>query len=94
MPIYEYRCTKCLREFEAMQKFSDEPIRTCPDCGGKAKRLISRSSFQLKGSGWYLTDYARKSSSGDSGGDSTSSDSSGKKESGTSSTSSSGSSDE
>jgi putative FmdB family regulatory protein len=64
MPIYEYRCTKCHHEFEAMQKFSDEPLSTCPDCGGRAKRLISRSSFQLKGSGWYLTDYARKGSSG------------------------------
>jgi len=64
---------KCSKEFEAMQKFSDEPIGTCPSCGGKAKRLISRSSFQLKGSGWYLTDYARKGSSSGSEGDSGSS---------------------
>ncbi|HPI91933.1 MAG TPA: zinc ribbon domain-containing protein [Deltaproteobacteria bacterium] len=62
MPIYEYRCLKCNHEFEAMQKFSDAPLSKCPSCGGKAKRLISRSSFQLKGSGWYLTDYAKKGS--------------------------------
>lgn len=64
MPIYEYRCMKCNSEFEAMQRFSDAPLSTCPSCGGKAKRLISRSSFQLKGSGWYLTDYAKKGSPG------------------------------
>jgi putative FmdB family regulatory protein len=62
VPIYEYRCLKCLKEFEAMQKFSDSPLKKCPTCGGSVKRLISRSSFQLKGSGWYLTDYAKKSS--------------------------------
>jgi putative FmdB family regulatory protein len=61
MPIYEYRCLKCNAEFEAMQKFSDVPLSKCPTCGGKAKRLISRSSFQLKGSGWYMTDYAKRS---------------------------------
>ena len=62
MPIYEYRCLKCLNEFEAMQKFSDSPLKKCPTCGGAVKRLISRSSFQLKGSGWYVTDYAKKGS--------------------------------
>ena len=66
MPIYEYKCLKCLNEFEAMQKFSDSPVKKCPSCGGGVKRLISRSSFQLKGSGWYLTDYAKKSSPQDS----------------------------
>ncbi|HVN71249.1 MAG TPA: FmdB family zinc ribbon protein [Desulfomonilia bacterium] len=64
MPIYEYKCLKCAAEFEAMQKFSDSPLKKCPSCGGAVKRLISRSSFQLKGSGWYLTDYAKKGSSG------------------------------
>jgi putative FmdB family regulatory protein len=62
VPIYEYKCMKCQAEFEAMQKFSDSPVKKCPSCGGGVKRLISRSSFQLKGSGWYLTDYAKKGS--------------------------------
>ena len=68
MPIYEYRCSKCGEVFEALQKFSDKPLTRCKFCQGRVERLISSSSFQLKGSGWYLTDYARKSSSG--GGDS------------------------
>ncbi|HNS88642.1 MAG TPA: zinc ribbon domain-containing protein [Deltaproteobacteria bacterium] len=59
-----------------MQKFSDAPLSKCPSCGGKAKRLISRSSFQLKGSGWYLTDYAKKGSPRDTRDASGSSDSS------------------
>ena len=67
MPIYEYKCMKCRNEFEAMQKFSDTPLKKCPSCGGAVKRLISRSSFQLKGSGWYLTDYAKKGSPSDTG---------------------------
>jgi putative FmdB family regulatory protein len=60
MPIYEYICKSCSSEFELIQKFSDPPVKKCPSCGGKAARKISLSSFQLKGSGWYLTDYARK----------------------------------
>lgn len=66
MPIYEYKCQKCGNEFEAMQKFSDSPIRKCSSCGGPVKKLISHSSFHLKGSGWYLTDYAKKNSPKDS----------------------------
>ncbi len=66
MPIYEYKCMKCGDEFEAMQKFSDSPIRKCSSCGGPVKKLISHSSFHLKGSGWYLTDYAKKNSPKDS----------------------------
>jgi putative FmdB family regulatory protein len=62
MPIYEYRCEKCGKEFEEWQKFSDPAIDVCSDCGGKAKRLISQSSFVLKGTGWYVTDYGRGSS--------------------------------
>jgi putative FmdB family regulatory protein len=62
MPIYEYKCLKCRGEFEAMQKISDSPMKRCSFCNGPVKRLISRSSFQLKGSGWYLTDYAKKGS--------------------------------
>ena len=80
MPIYEYRCAKCGEVFEALQKFSDAPLSQCKFCDGTVERLISSSSFQLKGSGWYLTDYAKKSSSapkessgngksGDKGGD-------------------------
>jgi putative FmdB family regulatory protein len=58
MPIYEYHCQSCGHEFEAMQKITDEPIRKCESCGKmKAKRSISRTSFVLKGSGWYVTDY-------------------------------------
>lgn len=63
MPIYEYQCEKCGKEFEEWQKFSDPAVDTCPKCGGKSHRLISQSTFVLKGSGWYVTDYARKGSS-------------------------------
>jgi len=62
MPIYEYRCAKCSDVFEVLQKFSDAPIDSCPRCGGHVKKLVSKSSFRLKGSGWYLTDYAKKGS--------------------------------
>ena len=57
MPIYEYRCLKCERQFELVRKFSDAPLSTCPECGGELKKLISPTSFVLKGSGWYVTDY-------------------------------------
>ena len=67
MPIYEYRCAKCGEKFEAFQKITDLPLTECKFCGGKVEQLISCSSFQLKGSGWYLTDYARKSQPSDSG---------------------------
>lgn len=63
MPIYEYQCTKCGEVFEAFQKITDEPLTKCKFCQAKVEQLISQSSFQLKGSGWYLTDYARRSSS-------------------------------
>jgi putative FmdB family regulatory protein len=61
MPIYEYHCSKC-GNFEAMQKMSDKPLTQCPTCRRKVTKLISATSFQLKGSGWYVTDYARKDS--------------------------------
>jgi len=64
VPIYEYKCTKCGEVFEAFQKITDEPLTRCKFCQAKVEKLISQSSFQLKGSGWYLTDYARGSSSG------------------------------
>ncbi len=60
MPIYEYRCKKCGREFEVTQKFSDEPVKKCEECSGPVEKLISLSSFHLKGGGWYQTDYAGK----------------------------------
>ena len=65
MPLYEYRCGACGHEFEVLQKMSDRPIRKCEACGRlKAKRAISQTSFVLKGSGWYVTDYGgRKSGS-------------------------------
>jgi putative FmdB family regulatory protein len=61
LPIYEYRCNDCGYEFEAMQKFSDSPISTCSKCSSGVTKLISQSAFHLKGTGWYATDYARKS---------------------------------
>jgi len=64
MPIYEYQCAKC-GTFEVTQRITDKPIGKCPTCKGKVKKLISNTSFQLKGTGWYITDYARKGS-GDS----------------------------
>ena len=64
MPLYEYQCSKCGNIFEVIQKFSDEPLAVHEGCGGEVVRLISRSAFQLKGSGWYVTDYAKGSSSG------------------------------
>jgi len=63
MPIYEYECTKCGRIEEAWQKFSDKPLKMCKHCSGRLHRLISQSSFHLKGTGWYVTDYANKSKS-------------------------------
>jgi len=61
MPIYEYECTKCGNVEEALQKFSDKPLTRCGHCNGKLTKLVSQSTFHLKGSGWYVTDYANKS---------------------------------
>ncbi|GBE00403.1 zinc ribbon domain protein [bacterium BMS3Abin07] len=60
MPIYEYRCLKCNKKQEFFQRFSDDPITTCPVCGGGMKKLVSANSFVLKGSGWYVTDYGTR----------------------------------
>jgi putative FmdB family regulatory protein len=60
MPIYEYECTKCGQQTEIWQKFSDPPMTKCEFCRGKMKKLISHSTFHLKGTGWYVTDYASK----------------------------------
>lgn len=60
MPIYEYECTKCGHRFEVIQKVSDAPLKKCEKCKGKAERLISSPAIQFKGTGWYVTDYAKK----------------------------------
>jgi len=60
LPLYEYRCRKCGKRFEKIQKFQDPPVSRCPDCGAAAERLLSAPAIQFKGSGWYVTDYARK----------------------------------
>ena len=65
MPIYEYQCTKCGTIEEALQKFSDKPLTKCRHCSGKLHKLVSRSSFHLKGTGWYVTDYANRSTDTD-----------------------------
>lgn len=87
MPLYEYQCEACGSVFEKMQKFSDEPLRVHEDCGGAVHRLLSAPALQFKGSGWYITDYARgggkpadsngekKATPDDKGGSSTKSDS-------------------
>jgi putative FmdB family regulatory protein len=62
MPLYEYQCESCQKVTERIQKFSDPLMETCPACGGPVKKLLSSPAFHLKGSGWYITDYARKSS--------------------------------
>src|SRR5438270_5874886 len=92
MPLYEYECKKCGHRFERIQRFSDAMVKKCPDCGGKVEQLISAPAVQFKGSGWYVTDYAGKSSGrsvsnsdsdgkGDSGKDSGSQESGSKKDS-------------
>jgi putative FmdB family regulatory protein len=65
VPLYEYQCPKCGR-FELIRKFSDEALSVCPTCGREVQKLLSAPAIQFKGSGWYVTDYARKSSGGDS----------------------------
>ena len=67
MPIYEYACEHC-GVFEEMQRITDPPLAKCPKCKRKVRRLISQTSFHLKGSGWYVTDYARKGNGGGTGG--------------------------
>ena len=62
MPLYEYECEPAGHRFERIQKFSDPPVETCPTCGGKVRKLLSSPAIQFKGSGWYVTDYARKPS--------------------------------
>jgi len=76
MPLYEYQCEQCGKIEEAIQKFSDAPLTTCHHCSGKLNKLISQSTFHLKGTGWYVTDYSKKSTTtGKDGGSATSADS-------------------
>jgi putative FmdB family regulatory protein len=75
MPLYEYKCAACGKTFEVIQKFADEPLKVHPECGGEVVRLFSAPAFHLKGTGWYATDYAKKSNGG--GSDSKGSDSKG-----------------
>ena len=68
MPLYEYACNRCGKHFEVIQKFSDAPLTTHEDCGGEVDRLMSAPALQFKGTGWYVTDYAKSGSSGSNGG--------------------------
>lgn len=70
MPLYEYQCKKCHHRFERIQKFSDPHVKKCPECGGAVRQVISAPAVQFKGSGWYVTDYAKKPAAASSGADS------------------------
>jgi len=61
MPLYEYKCKKCGHQFEKIQKYSDRMVKKCPDCGGRVEQTITAPAVQFKGTGWYVTDYAKKS---------------------------------
>ncbi len=64
MPLYEYKCDRCGSVFEVIQKFSDTPVELHEGCGGRVERLLSAAALQFKGTGWYITDYARNSGNG------------------------------
>ena len=64
MPIYEYECTSCCKIIEVIQRMTEDPLTNCPDCAGPVNKLVSKSSFQLKGGGWYADGYSSKSSNG------------------------------
>jgi len=81
MPLYEYLCKKCGHRFERIQKFSDPHVKKCPDCGGAVEQVISAPPVQFRGSGWYVTDYAKKSSASGSSSSSSDNDSGSKAES-------------
>jgi putative FmdB family regulatory protein len=68
MPLYEYECKKCGHRFEKIQLYSDKMVKKCPECGGQVEQMISAPAVQFKGSGWYVTDYPKKSSSPGSSG--------------------------
>jgi putative FmdB family regulatory protein len=66
MPLYEYRCESCGHTFEVIQRFSDPAVETCPVCGGVVQKVLSPPAIQFKGSGWYITDYAKKNAPSES----------------------------
>jgi putative FmdB family regulatory protein len=68
LPLYEYRCLKCDRRTEKIENMNGPHLKKCPHCGGKVEQLLSAPAIQFKGSGWYVTDYGRKTSGGDGGG--------------------------
>ena len=78
MPLYEYECKKCKHRFEKIQKFSDKMLKKCPECGGPIEQMVSAPAVQFKGSGWYVTDYAKKGSSSASSSSSSENESSAK----------------
>jgi len=63
VPLYEYQCKKCKHKFEKIQKFSDQPVKKCPECGGPVEKLLHAPAVQFKGTGWYVTDYGGKDKS-------------------------------
>jgi putative FmdB family regulatory protein len=63
VPLYEYECAKCRHRFEKIERVTASAVKTCPVCGGKAERLLAAPAIQFKGSGWYVTDYAKKAAS-------------------------------
>jgi putative FmdB family regulatory protein len=77
MPNYEYLCKKCGHRFEEIRKFSDKHLKKCPECGGVLEQVISAPAVQFKGSGWYVTDYAKKGSASASSSSSSSSENDG-----------------
>jgi putative FmdB family regulatory protein len=81
LPLYEYKCKKCGRRTEKIRKFSDPPLTKCESCGGELEQLLSSPAIQFKGSGWYVTDYARKGPSAGATDSANSSSSTEKKES-------------
>ena len=68
MPLYEYECERCGKRFELIRKFSDPPVETCFSCGGPVRKLLSSPAIHFKGTGWYITDYARKNAPSSDGG--------------------------
>jgi putative FmdB family regulatory protein len=77
MPLYEFTCDVCGHRFEVIRKFSDPPVEICPKCGGTVQKVISAPAFQLKGTGWYVTDYAKKEAAGSGKNDGASKDAEG-----------------
>lgn len=67
MPVYEYKCSACERVFEVQQKISEPPLKTCSECGGEVRKLVSASAFHLKGGGWYADGYSSGGSCKESG---------------------------